>query len=265
MGEASRGVIIIFNMRKKKTSDPLVSVVILNWNGLEDTLRCIDSVRNLNYANIEIVLVDNGSKNDAAKLEKLASPRMKLIKNKSNLGFAGGQVSALPHCSGDFILLLNNDAVIDKDSVKKALKTFDADPKIAAVGGRTHPFDKNKKNITFYAHQWINPVTADVITLGVDNQKTEDVITVSGSCVFIRKSAIDNVGYFDERFFAYYEESDLFARFLRAGWRIVYNPAIIAYHKDRASTKDKQYMYYYLMLKNQFLLDRKSTCLNSSH
>lgn len=80
MGEASRGVIIIFNMRKKKTSDPLVSVVILNWNGLEDTLRCIDSVRNLNYANIEIVLVDNGSKNDAAKLEKLASPRMKLIK-----------------------------------------------------------------------------------------------------------------------------------------------------------------------------------------
>ena len=95
----------------------------------------------------------------------------------------------------------------------------------------------------FHSFQYINPVTADVYTYGIDDEKIRDTITVSGSIVGIRMSDIQELGYFDNRFFAYYEETDLFARYKRAGKRIIYNPEVVIFHKDGESTKDKKYFY----------------------
>lgn len=246
-------------MERIQSKKPLVSIVILNWNGINDTLQCLDSVNNIAYENIETIIVDNGSRDDSIKILKNLKQDFILVENQNNKGFAGGQVSAIPYCSGEYIVLLNNDAIIDSKAITNALSIFENDESIAVVGGRSYPLhDDGSTSMHFYSHQKVDPVTADVHTYGVDDGRPADAINVSGSCAIIRKRSIDEVGYFDERFFAYYEETDLFARFRRAGWRVIYSPEIVIWHKDGASTKDKRYMYYYLMLRNQFLFAYKN-------
>lgn len=252
-------------MRGKKTSnrnDPLVSIVVLNWNGADDTIACLSSINELIYKNYEVIVVDNGSKEeDVRKLEDTQSTAFTLVRNKKNLGFAGGEVSALSYCHGEYVLLLNNDARIDKHALGCALDSFASDPRVAAVGGRSYSLsEEGEATHGFYSYQYIDPVTAEVSTYRTDQgaHRALEVVTVSGSCVMLKRAVIDKMGYFDERFFAYYEETDLFARFLRGGYKIIYNPDVIIQHKDGASTKDKRYMYNYLMLKNQFLFAYKN-------
>jgi len=249
----------------EQKNNPLVSVVILNWNGLADTLACIQSVNELTYKNIELIVVDNGSERPITA-DDIDSPIKTVVaKNDVNKGFAGGEVSALPYCSGDYIFLLNNDAIIDKDAISEAVATFETDDNIAVVGGRSYSLhDDLHESLGYYSFQYIDPVTAETHTYNHDDG-IQDTVTVSGAAVMIRRTAIESYGYFDERFFAYYEETDLFARYLRAGLRVVYNPKVIIWHKDGASTKNKRYMYYYLMLKNQFLFAYKNFDSDALH
>lgn len=245
-------------MSTMRDKEPLVSIVILNWNGNEDTIKCVESVNNLSYRNVEIVVIDNGSSKPIKKSELKSSFKLKVVKNKENRGFAGGEVSALPHCKGEYLFLLNNDALIDKNAVTNALKVFKRDDRVAVVGGKSYSLlEDGNTSLGFYSFQYVDPVTADVRTYNRDDG-LQDSMTVSGSAVMIKRSVIDTYGYFDERFFAYYEETDLFARYQRVGLRIVYDPSVIILHKDGASTKDKRFMYYYLMLKNQFLFAYKN-------
>lgn len=241
----------------------LVSIVILNWNGAEDTLRCVESVKNQTYKNIEIIVIDNGSENDWKKLRHLKKQSVRLIRNDKNLGFAGGHVSALPHCKGEYIFILNNDALVEKSTIKNAVKRMETDSTIAVVGGRSYMLNDDGVSSGFYSYQRVDPSSADVHTYGGDDGCVEQTVTVSGSAALIRRSIIDTVGYFDRRFFAYYEETDLFALYLRAGYKIVYDPSVIIQHKDGASTRTKRFMYYYLMLKNQYLFAFKN--FDSSH
>lgn len=241
-------------------SEPLVSIVILNWNGTDDTLHCLESVAQLDYNNYETIVVDNGSSEDISRLREIKKPKIILIEEPRNLGFTGGEISALENCSGEYILILNNDAIIDKGAIKEALNVFSKDSKIAAVGGRSYLLDDNggKMGIFHYSHQRVDPITAEVCTYSKDDDSERDVSNVSGACVLIRKKAIDKVGYFDKRFFAYYEETDLFSRFRRAGLRIVFSPRVVIWHKMGASTRNKKYMYNYLNYKNQFFFAYKN-------
>jgi len=241
-----------------RDKDPLVSIVILNWNGNEDTIKCVESANELIYKNIEVIVIDNGSATAITREDLTSRFPLQVVRNEKNLGFAGGEVSALPYCKGKYLFLLNNDALIDKHAITNAVRVLEKDDDIAVVGGKSYALlEDGNTSLGFYSYQYIDPVTADVKTYGKD-EGIQDTITVSGSSVMIRHSVIEKYGYFDERFFAYYEETDLFARYQRAGFRIVYDPSVIILHKDGASTKDKRFMYYYLMLKNQFLFAYKN-------
>lgn len=244
--------------KNASTSTPLVSIVILNWNGTDDTLACLDSVRNLDYANYEIIVVDNGSIEDISRLRRLDD--ITLVENQKNEGFTGGEITGLEHCNGQFILILNNDAIIDSHAITNALEVFQTDPKIAVVGGRSYLLNDNgnKQGIFHYTHQRVDPVSAEVHTYTKDAGVDEDVSTVSGACVLIRREAIEDCGYFDNMFFAYYEETDLFSRMRRMGWRIIFSPRVIIWHKMGSSTRNKKYMYNYLMFKNMYLFAYKN-------
>lgn len=241
-----------------RDKNPLVSIVILNWNGNEDTVKCVESINKLTYKHIEVIVIDNGSNKPITENDITSTFVLKVVRNKKNLGFAGGEISALPYCNGKYIFLLNNDALIEKHAIANAVKVLEKDDTVAAVGGKSYLlFDDGNTSLGFYSYQYIDPITADVKTYSKD-EGIQDVVTVSGSSVMIRRSVIDQYDYFDKRFFAYYEETDLFARYQRAGFRVVYDPSIVIFHKDGASTKDKRFMYYYLMLKNQFLFAYKN-------
>lgn len=238
---------------KVENKNPLVSIVILNWNRLDDTLECLKYVRNITYKNIEIVVVDNGSSDGSKKiLSKIKN--IIYIDNKTNRGFTGGHIDGYKATSGEFILLLNNDAAINPDYIEKALRYFDQ-PSIGAVGGRAYFWDENNMPLDvkndFYSYQVINPITAEAIYKRDDGDVAREVNNVSGSGVIIRRAVIDKIGYFYSPYFAYYEETDLFARMKRSGYKVLYSPELKIWHKNGASSS--QYFQYYQLFKNRLI------------
>jgi GT2 family glycosyltransferase len=241
---------------------PVVSFVVLNWNGLEDTLECLDSIRKQTIKEFEIIVVDNGSAAEQkTKLRQIAD--ITLIDFPENTGFTGGQIAAYQKASGDYIALINNDAVIDTDWAREGLSFFESDEKVAAVGSKIYSWNEQKGEKPFldknpFLSYWIvnlktghtKPTTYGSAPVSVDS--------VSGSGVMISRRAIQKVGYFDNTFFAYYEETDLFARFKRVGYKVMYNPAMQIWHKSGQSTKSIPDFYLYHMHRNRFIFAVKN-------
>lgn len=233
--------------------NPKVSIVVLNWNGLVDTKTCLRYVHRLTYKNVEIIVVDNGSKNDSKEYLK-NQKNIILVDNATNRGFTGGHIDGLKASTGDYILLLNNDAIIEPSYIENALPYFN-DPSVAAVSGRAYQWEKKSDilntKVPYYAYININPYSGETFFESHDNSQTRVANSVSGSAVIIKKEHIDKYGYLYEPFFAYFEETDLFARFKRSGLKIVYSPALRIWHKGGASSNS--YFQYNQLLKNRYI------------
>lgn len=241
-----------------KKNDPLVSVVVLNWNGLSNTKKCLDSLARQTFKNFEVIVVDNGSKESEKKyLRDLKD--ITLVDNPKNRGFTGGHIDGLKVASGKYILLLNNDAVLSKDYLSVAVNTMDSDETIGAVGGRAYFWDKKNPVFStenqYYSYQEIDPFTGEARTLSTDYGTKQVVNNVSGSSVLVRRSVVNEIGYLYEPFFAYFEETDLFARMKRAGYKVIYNPELHIWHKNGASSggSSGSYFFYYQIFKNRFV------------
>ena len=240
----------------------LVSFVVLNWNGLDDTLLCLESIRKQTIPACEIIVVDNGSSNDQKTVLR-GIEDIVFVDLPQNTGFTGGQIAALKEAKGEFLALINNDAVLAPNWAKEALSSFASNPGCAAVGGRAYVWQEDNghkpyatKN-PFYSYQVVNLTTGHTRTLTY-GEKEVPVDSISGAGVMISRKAIDKVGYFDNRFFAYYEETDLFARFKRAGMQIIYNPSMHVWHKIAQSTRSKPDFYLYHMHRNRFIFAVKN-------
>lgn len=238
----------------------LASIVVLNWNGKEDTKECLLSLANLTYKDFEVVLVDNDSTDGSIEeLEKFIKSknldfRTKFIRNNANLGFTGGNITGLEHSSGEYVVLLNNDTVVDPEWLGELISVAKKDKKIGAVGGKTYRWDKdnpkyNQKNES-YAYQKIDPYLGYAHTMQNESQLAFGD-SISGCAVLIKKEVINKVGFLDPIFFAYYEETDLFARVLRAGYKVSYNPSALIWHKVAASSGSMSYFYLYQMARNR--------------
>ncbi len=240
----------------------LISFVVLNWNGIDDTLLCLDSIRKQDYQDYEIIVVDNGSsKTQKDKLKEVSD--ITLIDLPENTGFTGGQIHALKVAHGEYVALINNDSVIDKSWSKKATESINKHKNIAVVGGRAYSWNDDlgykkldEKN-PFYSYQVVSLTTGHTTTLQTGNETTQ-VNSISGSAVLIKRSVISKIGYFDNRFFAYYEETDLFARMKRAGYKIMYSPDLKTWHKIAQSTKSMPKFYLYHMHRNRFVFATKN-------
>lgn len=240
---------------------PLVSIVVLNWNGLKHTKVCLEHVQKLDYQNYEVVIVDNGSskeEKDYLRTYVEKHPGTLFVDNPTNRGFTGGHIDGLAQASGEYIVLLNNDAVMKKDYLKRALQYF-KDPKVAVVGGRSYFWNEQDGHNLFdetnpyYSYQSVNVVTGEAFMQQADFGLAQEVNNVSGSCVVVRRSVIEGVGYLYDRFFAYFEETDLFARFKRAGYKVLYSPDLQIWHRNGASTGSGSYFFYYRIFRNRFI------------
>lgn len=240
-----------------KQNSPLISIVVLNWNGLEDTKVCLEHLKKVDYPNYEIIVVDNGS-TDGSKAYLSNVADIKYVDNPRNRGFTGGHIDGLKHCDGEFVVLLNNDAVIKKDYITVALRHF-RDPLVGAVGGRSYWWNDDNKllndNNPFYSFQDINIHTGEAHTQSHDAGVIQEVNNVSGSCVMVRRSVINEVGYLYNRFFAYFEETDLFARMKRAGYMVLFDPNLQIWHKNGASSgaSEGSHFFYYQIFRNRFI------------
>jgi len=239
---------------------PKISYVVLNWNGLTDTLLCLDSIRNQSDKSFEIIVVDNGSVKEQKEILRKIEDII-LIDLDKNEGFTGGQIAAYQEAKGEYIALINNDAVISPDWGSIGIHELKSNNNIGAIGGRAYDWNNENKVFDsknkFSSYQVVNLRTGHCPTLRTGESEVS-VGSISGAAVLIRKSAIDKVGYFDNRFFAYYEETDLFARFKRAGYKIIYTPKMSAWHKVGQSTKKIPEFYLYQMHRNRFIFAFKN-------
>ena len=255
-----------------------VFAVILNWNRLGDTLECLESVRSLNTDGIDlnILVVDNGSTDDST--EKLKSIKdIKLISNKCNLGYAAGNNVGIRYAlesGADYVIVLNNDTILEKNCFSGLVKTAEDNQSLGALSpkiyfAKGYEFQKNKYKerelgkVIWYAGGVIDWKNVYGNGRGVDevdkdvSDKTTETDYATGTCILLTKEALKRVGMFDERYYMYYEDTDLSQRLKRGGFGVVYVPSANIWHKVAQSSGIGSDLNDYFITRNRMIFGIK--------
>ncbi|QJW94299.1 glycosyltransferase family 2 protein [Frigoriglobus tundricola] len=236
---------------------PRVAVVVVNYNGTDDTHKCLKSLRELDYPNAEIVLVDNGSKPQVGAAFASAYPWVRVIQNPVNGGWAGGNNVGIRDAlarGADHFVLLNNDTVVAPALVTRLLAGLSAG--YGVVGPLVHWMDEPDvvmmDGCTFDAPGSVS--FFDRVTIGAPPAIT-DVEIVYGCCLTTTAEVIRRIGLLDERFFLIHEESDFCLRARRAGFRCGVLPETLVWHKGSSSfQREGKPLQRYFDARNLFLL-----------
>lgn len=223
-----------------------LAIIVLNWNGADDALNCVESLQQQTLRP-EIIIVDNNSSDDSVerfedhvKSQKKDAPI--LIKNSQNLGFAGGINTGLVHARKqgfEYIGVLNPDAIADKHWLKSLYTELTSHPSAGIATGLLLRRDGNTIDTSgdFYTTWGLpGPRNRDEPTVNAPNQPGE-IFGATGGGALYRTAMLNDIGLFDEDFFMYYEDVDLSFRAQLAGWKVRYTPKAIAYHKVGASSQ----------------------------
>ncbi|MBU2592178.1 glycosyltransferase family 2 protein [Patescibacteria group bacterium] len=236
---------------------PRVSIIVLNWNGWKDTIECLNSLKKIAYPNYEVIVIDNGSTDGSVERLKAKSLKLKAVFNNKNLGFAEGNNIAirrvLKENKSDFVLLLNNDTVVEKNFLTKLVKTTQKEERIGIVGPKIYYFDK--RNVIQSAGSKIN------LYLGkfpqIKSKKTTEVDFVTGACLLIKTEVIKKIGLLDKKFFLIFEDMDWCVRAKKASYLILYVPGSIIWHKTGRSFKKENVSRTYYYTRNLFRFEFK--------
>lgn len=248
-----------------KKNQPKVSIITLNWNGLEDTIECLESLKKIAYTNYGVIVVDQGSKgNDAQVLEERFGDYIHLIKNDRNLGYAGAANIAigyaLKNSNSDYLLLLDNDTVVDKNFLDELVQVIVEGSKVGAVVAVIYSYNKPDQiqqslsgRINFWigdviGMDWVSKVFA---TPSIKDDLPREVKQPGFWCILFERECVEEVGLIDTTYHLTWESADYCVRLGRAGYRILYAPKAKIWHKWRHSTKIDGRIQYYL-LRNRF-------------
>ena len=230
-----------------------VSIIIVNYNGGKLLKDCIDSIyREATTLPFDIWVVDNDSIDNSITIIKQYYPRVNLIENRTNLGFAKANNMVLSKSKSDYFLLLNPDTVILNNASEKVVKFMDRNPEVGIVGCRVLNEDGSLQlacrrsiptpGVAFFRLTGLSrlfpnsKITAKYNLTYLDPNETNEVDAVSGAFLMIRREVVDNIGMLDERFFMYGEELDWCLRTKKGGWTVMYYPdAEIIHYKGECS------------------------------
>ena len=194
-----------------KSNLPKVSIILVNFNQPEVTYECIESLKRLSYSSVEIWVVDNNSQIEK-RIDTTLFLDLNYIQSEINLGFSGGNNLAIKKCSGDYVLLLNNDTEVEPDLIEKLLITFDENSKAGIVSPKILFYQTNL--IQYAGTGSINPLTCRGHTNGYKENDlgqydfTRQTDLSHGACMMIKREVIEKIGLLSEDFFLYYEEYD---------------------------------------------------------
>ena len=239
-------------MKLEKSDFPLVSLVTVNYNQSAVTCEFLDSIKKISYPNIEIFVIDNASPNDNPDIIKEKYPYIQYFKTEKNLGFAGGNNIALPHCKGKYVLFINNDTEVESGFLEPMVDLFESDDSIGMVSPRIHYFH-TPNTLQFAGFTPINPITIRNFAVGfgeIDKGQydiTCETGSIFGAAMLVPYRIIEEVGMMTEVFFLYYEEHDWAEHIKKAGYKIYYQGKSLVLHKESISTvKDSPFQIFYL-------------------
>ncbi len=275
---------------------PNVAIIILNWNGWKNTIECLESLYQIDYSNYEIVLIDNGSKDGSVeKIQEYANGKLKveskffqydsankpiklikptesnpatqefnkeliLIENKVNFGYAEGANIGIRFAQKqptDYILLLNNDLVVDRRFLSEMIIATEQAPQIGIAGPTIYYYDR--PTIVDFAGEDLTRWRVKGKEYCTKSTKPREVDKIEGSCMLIRRSLLDKIGLLFPKFWAYWEEIDLCFRAKKAGYKVVYLPKPEVWHKVAASAGgENSLLRQYYLNRNRFLFARRN-------
>jgi len=240
---------------------PRVTIIVLNWNGLADTLECLESLASLDYPNYEVVVVDNGSTDGAVSVIRERCPGVTIVENGENLGYAGGNNVGLRHAmaqGADYALLLNNDTVVDPAFLGILVNAAEAEPAVGIAGPTIYYYER--PDVIWSAGGAIDWQRGSTWMVGLDEQdkgqfgaEPRPVDFVTGCAMLVRRAVLERAGLLDERFFAYYEEAEWCVRAARAGFQVMHVPMAHIWHKISPAAQADSPLVHYYMTRNRLL------------
>lgn len=238
---------------------PRVAIIVLNWNGLEDTLECLDSVFRLDYPNYEVIVVDNCSSDGSVATIRREFPQVTFIENSKNLGYTGGNnvgIRRALNLGADYVWLLNNDTVVEPDTVSKLVDEAERSPETGLVSPVIHLYDTPEK-IQFrgtYA-DFANYALVHVKDAKeLESERVRRNLILWGTALFIKKNVIEAIGYLSEKYFAYHEDCEYSLRALRNNFRTLVRLDSRVFHKESRSTGKRSPIQVFLRARNVYFL-----------
>ena len=238
---------------------PKVAIVVLNWNGWQDTIECLGSLFQVSYPNLNIIVVDNGSKDGSvAKIRDYIKSKQKsaeILELGTNLGYAAGNNMGIKQALSDpgvkYVLILNNDTTVDQDFLSKMMEVFSDNPKCGLVGPNILDYATRKYLPGPWPRQlkwmeilmYFSPLKVIFMNLPFTDKhllkgdKPQKAYVFAGSCLLFKREAIESINGFDEKTFLGWEEWIVSDKLTNLGYELYAAPLSIIYHKVGQGTK----------------------------
>lgn len=236
-------------------SAPLVSVIVLNWNGRDVLTECLQALSVQTYPHYEILVVDNGSTDGSAALVRERFPQVRVIALPENVGFGAGNNIGYRHAQGEYIALLNNDTCVAQQWLAALCDALERYPAAGSAASK----------IVFYDQpDWIDTAGDEFFSIGIARKRGhllpgqgnfDQETFIFGACAgaaLYRRAMLDAIGFFDEDFEIYDDDVDLSFRAQLANWKCVYVPTALVRHHVSATMSKQSQRSMYLIKRNTF-------------
>ncbi len=244
--------------------EPLAAIILVNYNGEKDTIECLESLSHVAYKNFFTIVVDNASSEHSVEVLRKCQGKysFELYESENNMGFSAGNNIGIRTAlakGAEFVILLNNDTIVEPDFLTKLIRVFQADERCGLSTGTIY-YESNRRKI-WYAGGIFNSGNFKTVMRGYGKEDysfpsaPECISFASGCCMCIKAEAVQSIGYLDETFFMYEEDTEFCFRLLANGWKIYYEPRAVIYHKVSASTgcsEKASPLTQYYMVRNRY-------------
>ena len=241
-----------------------ISIITINYNGLRDTCELIESLP-LEDKSIEVIVIDNASKEDEATIIANRYPQVKVIRSEKNLGFAGGNNLGIKAALGRYLFFINNDTILrhQTSDIRHLVSRLETDDKIGMVCPKIR-FAWGDNPIQFAGYTPLSRYTMRNRSIGFGETDKGQYDTAHstpyahGAAMMVKREAIEKVGLMPECYFLYYEELDWSMMFTRTGYSIWYEPACTIYHKESQATGQNSPLKTYFLTRNRLLFVKRN-------
>lgn len=248
----------------QKDALPLVSIVTLTWNTTDITCDFLKSINeHCSYPNLEIIIVDNGSKEDPTTKLKALRPDANIILNGKNLGFTGGNNVGIKAAKGEYLFIVNNDTEFTPGLIEGLVDIFNKYPDAGIVSPKFHYFF-HKGTIEYAGYNTVNVFTGRNSMVGCKEKdqgqynEIRETNYAHGGGMMVPRKVIEEVGGLPEDFFIYYEEFDWCEQIKKKGFKVYYQPNALIYHKESMTTGKESPFKTFYHTKNRILFMRRN-------
>jgi len=246
------------------TGEPwLVSIITINYNQPELTRQFLESAQHLTYPSYEILVVDNGSRQDLRTVvDGQVYPQMRILRSEQNLGFTGGNNLGMQEAKGEFFFIVNNDTELTPTLLQDLLQPFEGDARIGVTCPKIKFYDQ-PDTVQYAGYNPMNLYTGTATPVGLNERdggqfdEAHRTNFAHGCAMMVRREVVERVGRFAERFFLYYEELDWSQRIKNAGYDIYYQASALVLHKESQSVGPQNPLKTYYLTRNRILFMRR--------